>query len=310
MSSQPRKVIPIAVLAVVVAACLWWVVYRPYSSTSGTGRHYAPGYADQPSSRPTVLLFGVHPLHNPERLHEVYGPVIDYLNTRLVSCRVELEASRSYDEYDKKLYGRHFHFALPNPYQTINALPQGYRVFGKMADDSEFRGIILVRKDSRIEQVADLKGKAVSFPAPTALAATMMPLYYLHTHGVDVNQDIQRLFAGSQESSIMHVYLGTSAAGATWPPPWKTFAERNPEFAAALVVKWETPPLINNSLVVRDDVPAEVVDQVAALLFDLHTHEAGCRLLAAIPLARFEAATNETYQPVHDFMEQYHAAVR
>jgi phosphonate transport system substrate-binding protein len=270
---------------------------------------YAPRYATMPAGASGVLLFGVHPLHNPQRLSEVYGPLVDYLNSRLPQTTIQLEASRSYEEFDKKLYGRHFHLALPNPFQTVNSLQHGYHVFGKMGNDDDFRGIILVRRDGGIESVADLKGKAVSFPAPTALAATMMPLYYLHTHGLDVNQDIERVFAGSQESSIMNVYLGRSAAGATWPLPWRAFRERSPEVAATLVVKWETPPLINNALVVRDDVPAELVERVAVLLCELHTHDTGRALLAALPLSQFERATNETYAVVSAFLERYQAAI-
>jgi len=309
MRRRLHRVTGVVLCAVAGAAGLWCVTCFSWR-TAAPGRSYAPGYSTQPSSENAVLLFGVHPLHNPERLYEVYGPIVDFLNAHLANATIRLEASRSYDDYDKKLYSRRFHFALPNPYETVNALPHGYRVFGKMGDDSDFRGIILGRQDGGIDQVADLKGKAVSFPAPTALAATMMPLYYLHTHGVDVNRDIERLFAGSQESSIMNVYLGKSAAGATWPPPWRAFAERHPELAATLVVKWETPPLINNGLVVRDDVPKEVVAQVTTLLLGLHTHEVGRALLAALPLTRFEPATNETYQPVNDFMVHYRAVMR
>ncbi|MGV1098545.1 phosphate/phosphite/phosphonate ABC transporter substrate-binding protein [Thiovibrio sp. JS02] len=270
---------------------------------------YAPAYSDTPAAGKVVLIFGVHPLHNPQRLHETYGPLIEYLNRNIPECTIRLEASRSYDEFDKKLYDRHFHLALPNPYQTLNSLRHGYRIFAKMGEDDKFRGIIIVRKDSGINRVADLKGKVVSFPAPTALAATMMPLYFLHTHGLDVNKEIERLFSGSQESSIMNVYLGKSAAGATWPPPWQAFCERNPGIAAELEVKWESPPLLNNGLVARDDLPPEVVARVRSLLVALHSHEEGRLLLAALPLARFESATEATYRPVRDFLRQYAEAV-
>lgn len=266
---------------------------------------YAPEYSSEPGVKQSVLFFGVHPLHNPQRLYEVYGPIVDYLNRHLKTAVIRLEASRSYEEFEKKLYGGRFHFALPNPYQTLNSLKHGYHVFGKMGDDNEFRGIILVRKDSGIEKVSDLKGKTVSFPAPTALAATMMPLYYLHTHGLDVNNDMKRLFAGSQESSIMNVYLGKSTAGATWPPPWKAFTQREPAIAGELVVKWETPSLVNNGLVARDDVPKEIEAQFASILFSLHTHDEGRRILAQLPLSRFERATDATYGPVSLFMKQY-----
>lgn len=293
-----------AILVLFVSSCL-----IP-SCTADSRSGYAPEYSKEHPLEQQTFIFGVHPLHNPQRLNEVYGPIVDYLNRHVQNAVIRLEASRSYDDFDKKLYGRHFHFALPNPYQTVNSLKYGYRVFGKMGDDNKFRGIILVRKDSGIEKVADLKGKAVSFPAPTALAATMMPLYYLHTHGLDVNRDIERLFAGSQESSMMNVYLRRSAAGATWPPPWEAFQKREPEIARQLVVKWETSPLVNNGLVVRDDVPKNIAVEVASLLFSLHEHDEGRRMLASLPLSRFEPATEETYRPVSVFMKQYSAVIR
>lgn len=266
---------------------------------------YIPVYTSTPTNTQAVLIFGVHPLHNPQRLYEIYGPLVEYLNRNFPEITIQLEASRSYEEFDKKLYSRHFHFALPNPYQALNSLKYGYHIFAKMGGDEQFRGIIIVRKDSNINTVADLKGKIVSFPAPTALAATMMPLYFLHTHGLNVNQDITRLFSGSQESSIMNVYLRKSAAGATWPPPWQSFVKRNPQITAELEVKWESPPLLNNGLVARDDVAPEVVDKVKTLLLNLHTHEEGRQLLNALPLVRFENATETTYQPVRDFMKKY-----
>lgn len=276
----------------------------------GNGERYEPSYTARAGDEGVVLSFGVHPLHNPQRLFEVYGPLAAYLSRHLHGARVQLEASRSYDDFEKKLYARRFHVALPNPYQTLESISRGYRVFGKMGDDDQFRGILIVRRDGGIESIDDLKGKTISFPAPTALAATMMPLHFLHTKGLDVNDGIQRLYAGSQESSIMSVYLGRSAAGAAWPVPWKTFRERNPEVARELVVRWETPPLVNNGLVVRDDVPPEVVSELAARLFSLQTHDEGRRLLAAIPLSRFEPATEQTFAPVREFLRQYRAVIR
>lgn len=45
-------------------------------------------------------------------------------------------------------------------------------------DPKDFKGIFLVRIDSGIKVPADLKGKAVSYPSPTALAACIMPQYF------------------------------------------------------------------------------------------------------------------------------------
>lgn len=271
---------------------------------------YKPTFTSNAQSQVTEYVVGIHPLHNPQRLLEVYGPVIEYINIHISQASFRLEASRNYEEFDKKLDAGSFDISMPNPYQTVRALKHGYHVFGKMGDDEDFRGIILVRKDSGIQQVSHLKGKAVSYPAKTALAATMMPQYYLHTHGIDVNKDIENRYVGSQESSIQSVLRGRVAAAATWPVPWKSFSAEHPESANQLEVKWQTEPLLNNAWVVHERVPKEVAEEFKQLLLSLNDSEQGRRMLARLPISRFESATNETYAPVEKFLKDFSAQVR
>lgn len=269
-----------------------------------------PTFAAKAPEGGKEYVFAIHPLHNPVRLFEVYGPLVDYLNRNIPGTVFKLEASHNYEDFEKKLYARQVDFALPNPYQTLNSLGHGYHVIAKMGDDYKFTGVILVRRDSGIKQVADLKGKKVSYPARTALAATMMPQYYLQTHGLDVNRDIENLYVGSQESSIMNVYLGDVAAGATWPLPWEAFQKEYPDKARELEVKWETAPLINNGVVARDDVPEHLAWRVAQLLDTLHTSEEGKTILARMPLSRFELADDQRYRAIEDFLRKFSQTVR
>lgn len=283
---------------------LWFLACQ-----SGAQGSYAPTYVDVPPGQ-VEYVFAIHPLHNPNRLLEVYGPIVDRLNARVPGVHFRFEASRNYAEFERKLRERKVHFALPNPYQTVTCTQQGYRVFGKMGDDHLFRGIILVRADAGIRRVEDLKGKAICYPAPTALAATLMPQFYLHTHGLDVNRDVRNVYVGSQESSIMNVYLGLSSAGATWPVPWMAFQRKHPDLARQLVLRWQTETLPNNSLVARDDVPGALVRQVAEVLFTLQQDEEGRGLLAEIPISRFEPATEATYDPVRRYLREFSSRVR
>ena len=271
---------------------------------------YQPTFSAPGADVPKEYIVGIHPLHNPKRLMEVYGPVVDYLNAAIPQARFRLEASRNYEEFEKKLYSGHFDFAMPNPYQTVRSLKYDYRVFAKMGDDEMFRGIILVRKDGGIRTVADLKGKKVSYPALTALAATMMPQYYLHTHGIDVNRDIENLYVGSQESSIMNVLRGRVAAGATWPVPWKVFQQENPEMAAQLEVKWQTGTLPNNGWVARGDVPSALTEAVGKALVSLNSTQEGRLMLEKLGITRFERASDATYKPVHRYLKVFSETVR
>lgn len=292
----------------------WWKQLLDLPLFAGLNKQadepYEPQFSAQSKDAKIKYIIGIHPLHNPKRLFEVYGPIVDFLNANLPEADLTLEASRNYEEFDRKLYSGYFDFAMPNPYQTVNALKHGYRVFGKMANDDDFRGIILVRRDSGINTVADLKGKAVAYPAPTALAATLMPQYYLHTHGIDVNHDIENRYVGSQESSIINVLRGHVAAGATWPVPWKTFSKENPESASQLEVKWQTESLQNNAWVVRKDLPTPLTEKFSTLLFNLDQHEQGRAMLARIPVTRFEPANDGSYGPVQAFLATFTKTVR
>lgn len=252
----------------------------------------------------------VHPLHNPQKLNEAYQPLVDYLNRQLQGVRFELEASRDYQAYEVKLRARNPEFALPNPWQTLEALKAGYHVIAIAGDADDFKGLFIVRKDSGIKTPADLKGAVVSYPSPTALAACIMPQYYLHAHGVNINTDITNTYVGSQESSIMNAYLKQSAAGVTWPPPWRLFQKDHPEEAAQLEVIWETPSLINNSVMARDDVPAALRDRVKTLLEGLDKTPEGKGILAGMETARFHPADDTSYQKVQEYIANFERDVR
>ena len=281
-----------------------------FGCNNQTQENYVPEFSKTAPRQIQEYIFGVHPLHNPKRLQEIFGPLTDYLSEKIPNAIFRLEASRNYASYDEKLYAGKFHFALPNPYQTVNSLKHGYSVFGKMGDDENFCGIIIVLKNGNIKTIEDLKGKAVSFPAPTALAATMMPQYYMQMHGIDVMKDIDIKYVGSQESSIMNVFYGNTVAATTWPPPWNAFIKEHPEIAQKLEVKWTTKHLINNGLVVRNDVPLEVVKQVEEIFFNLHTHEKGKFWLKRMELSKFESANNQSYKIVTDYLEGFNTKVR
>jgi phosphonate transport system substrate-binding protein len=268
-----------------------------------------PEYAAAVSGKTTIYRFGVHLGHHPQKLDQAYSPLMAYLNRRIPGVMFDLEGSSSFPHFEEKLRGRQLAFALPNPYQAVLAQEWGYRVIAQAGDSADFKGIFIVRKDGGIRAPADLKGKAVAYPAPSALAAGMMPLLWLATHGLDVHRDIENRYVGSQESAILNAYLGESAAGATWPPPWRAFQKAYPREAAQLRVIWETPPLISNAVMARDDLPAELVERVRAALLHLHEDAEGRRVLEAMETARIHPATDASYQVVRRFIADYEARV-
>ncbi|MBI3140157.1 MAG: phosphate/phosphite/phosphonate ABC transporter substrate-binding protein [Sphingobacteriales bacterium] len=269
-----------------------------------------PVYGNKaPAGPSTVLHFAVHPLYNPAKMITAYQPLMDYLNKRMNGIQFILEASRDYQRYEKKIEARQPEILLPNPLQTIKAMKAGYRVIAFAGDPADFKGLFIVRKDGGIRVPGDLRGKAVSYPSPTALAACIMPEYYLHIHGIDVKTEIKSLFVGSQESSIMNVYLKKTAAGATWPPPWRTFQKDHPAESAELEAIWETRSLISNSVMIRNDIPGEIGKQLQDQLSTLSATEEGRKVLSGMETLYFKAATDADYSIVETYIRRFEKEV-
>lgn len=282
----------------------------------GCGRQEtsAPGgpvYAKTPPSSATrTIHFAVHPLHNPKKLFDSYQPLMDHLSSKIEGMRFEVEASRDYQEYERKFMSREPEFLLPNPWQTLEAMKRGYTVIAMAGEPDDFKGLFIVRRDAGIRTVADIRGKSVAYPSKTALAACIMPQWYLHSHGIDVNREIDNRYVGSQESAIMNAYLRETAVGVTWPPPWRAFEAEHPREAEQLQVIWETDSLLNNSVMARADIPMELRQRVADELVALNRTEQGRVLLAGIATRRFLPADDKTYEVVRQFVERFEAEVR
>lgn len=236
--------------------------------------------------------------------------MVDYINKKIPDIYIELEASRDYPTYEKKFRDRKPDLLLPNPWQTLQAMKKGYRVIAMAGDAEDFKGIFIARKDNNIKEPIELKGKRVSYPAPTALAAAIMPQYFLHSNGIDINLDIDNIYVGSQESSIMNTYLGKVTVGATWPPPWRLFQKSHPEQAKHLKVIWQTPPLINNSVMVRDDFPEKVSHQIQNLLVTLDNSTEGREIIMGMETARFTKAKDVDYNVVRTYIKHFEEQVR
>lgn len=295
-----------------VCACLlaFYLVWQSEEKNIPNGEMNAPTFAAEPVMRPQrqQYRFAVHPLHNPQRLFDNFQPMVDILNDANPQFYVRLLAARDYANFEKRLEEGEFDFALANPMQTLAALKHGYEIVAKMGDDANFRGIIIARNDSGFSKPADLDGRNLIFPAPTALAATLMPRYFMHANGVNLDS-VHTSFSGSQESAIMNVYLGHADAAGTWPMPWELFLKERPAIAREMKVLWRTDPLINNAIIARSSLPREDVERFVATLVALQDSPRGKAALEHISLSRFERSNNAAYTPVVEkFLASYREA--
>lgn len=263
-----------------------------------------------PVDGPTPLRLLIHPLHNPKQLLRTYQPLVEEWGRCLPGYRFQIEASRDYDHFEQKMTSRSAELLLPNPLQAVMAMRHGYSVAAMAGDPEDFRGLLLVAHDSDIRTIADLKGKRVAYPAPTALAATVLPQWMMHRNGLDVMREVTHLYVGSQTSAMLSVLNGVADVASVWPVPWRLFLREFPERAGRLRVLAQTPHLVNNAFMVRSDLHPLLVQVLSDVLLGMHLSPAGQQVLAAAEMTRFHAATDASYQVVSELVDVFSREVR
>jgi phosphonate transport system substrate-binding protein len=179
----------------------------------------------------------------------------------------------------------------------------GYVIFGKMGGE-DARGIVIVRKDSGIKNVDDLRGKSISFSSPTAIATLMCKVALLKA-GVNVEKEAKPVYVGTLDSVVMNAYTGLVVAGCVWPPTLEELKKQRPEVVNALEVKWRATPVGNVAFAARADMPEAHVKAVAKVLFDLDKTEQGRLVLSHLDIARVVPANSRTYDSVRKFLQEY-----
>lgn len=252
-----------------------------------------------------VIIFGPHPYSNPQDMYQDYEAIMRYLEKKIPGTKFKIETSKNYAEYESKLTGNRFNISLPNPYHTLLGIKNGYHVIAKMKPDDDFRGLIISRKDKHIRNAKDLIGKTLCFPSATAVAATMLPLEFLHDKkGIDIKNQININYVGSQYSTLLHAYSGDSVACGTTTRFWRTWSKENPDKALQMKILWKTHSLPHNSIIARNDMDFELANLITTALIGLDKDLNIDQKQFTKDQQHFENANNKTYIPVNDFLKK------
>jgi len=285
----PVRVCPVILFACALLSCSHRKSYQPVFGTLDKAKK--------------EILCGLPALS----YNESVQPLVGYINRHLDSARVRIVGCISVEDYEDKLRAGAFDITVINGPQLLLAEKYGYRVIGQVAD--EYRSVIFVNKDSAIYRLEDLKGHTFSFTGKNILAGAVMPMIYLHDHGLDVNTAIRRRYNPSFESTLMDVCLGKSSAGAVWGVAYKNFERTKPELASHLEVKWVTPSLPSSALMMRRDMPKGLADRLTDLFFHLQDDSAGRAALAYSGVSKFEAADSSNYLLTKQFIREFDSLI-
>lgn len=146
-----------------------------------------------------------------------YNPLVAYLSRS--TGRPFVLVAHSLEEQFSQVEQGNVQFVFSNPLASVQ-MRRLYRIqflatLKRPNTDTEFGGLIIVRRDSEIKEIEDLRSKKVVCLAfQTAAGGCNFQIYHLQQKGIDPYEDFgsfQEL--GSQDNIVLSVLNGTFDAG-------------------------------------------------------------------------------------------------
>lgn len=223
-----------------------------------------------------IFIVSVFPQFSPATIHQDWTQLLARVE-QATGYRFQLRIYDQFQKFDADMMMGIPDFAFLNAYQVITAKKaQGY--IPLLRAQRGIMGILVVRADSPIRQLADLQAQTVAFPGETAFAAsTYMRSLLAEKEKVAVRPS----YVGSLENVYRQVLRGDAAAGGGGKA---SLSRQPPAVQAGLRILYTTPVTTPHAIAAHPRVPKAARDGVVQALLDLSKEAAGQASLGAVEL--------------------------
>lgn len=126
-----------------------------------------------------------------------------------------------------------------------------------------YRGQIMVRADSGVKTLADLKGKTFAYVDPASTSGHLYPKALLLSHGHDPDQFFSQIvFAGSHNAVVLSLLKGEVDAGAAYEGSRLAVAKSHPDVFKKVRVIAYTQDIPNDTVTARKGLPVAIKNKI------------------------------------------------
>ncbi|OED39858.1 phosphate ABC transporter substrate-binding protein [Chromatiales bacterium (ex Bugula neritina AB1)] len=236
--------------------------------------------------------FSIVPQQSAAKIARLWGPLLKQISSD-TGLSLKLTTAKDIPTFEKRLTQGKYDFAYMNPYHfTVFSKKPGYLALAHQKD-KYIRGIVVVRKDSPLTNLAELDGSTLAFPSPAAFAASIL------TQAKLINDSINYTprYVSSHDSVYLAVARGLVPAGGG---VIRTFKNTDPALREQLKIFWTTPKYTPHAFAAHPAVPHADRLKLQAALSSLDTTEAGRALLSAINFKGIKPAESDSWNDVRE----------
>lgn len=255
-----------------------------------------------------VLRVGFVPAEDAQRVMQNAQPIVEILRKRL-NMEVQPFVATDYTGVVEALRVNKLDMAFLTPASYVLAKNEAnIRVILK----SERKGIpfyyaaIIVRADSGIRSLDDLRGKSFAFGDALSTTGNVIPRRMLKERGIDPVRDFKQvLHSGGHDATVLAVLHGKVDAGATYAnspdgsdTAWMRYLKSAEEAKKIRAIAFSEPIPADN-LVVSASLERGLVDQIEQTFIELSSDPQGKKMLRELyQIDGFVPATDGDYDSV------------
>ena len=239
--------------------------------------HSVAVHAVDPAGR--TLLLGVHPYLSYGELQNRFQPLAHYL-ARSLGVTLKVKVGRDYAEHVDEVGHDRIDIAYlgPIPYVHMVEKHGSKPLLARLERNGKavLVGHIVVRDNSPLQHVTELRGKAFAFGDPESTMSTVVPQAVLAAAGISLGDLSHYANYRGHSNVALAVLSGQMDAGAIKSEVYEDFSERGLRSLARM------PEVSEHLFVARGDMPPLLVEKIRMLLLGIADDPEGMLALKAL----------------------------
>ncbi len=160
---------------------------------------------------------------------------------------------------------------------------------------------IIVAKGSKIQALADLRGKTFAFTDPLSNTGTLVPTYLLAKMGETPEHFFKKSFySQSHDKSIKAVAQGVADGAAVDSLIWEYAARVNPEFTAKTKIINKSAPYGIPPVVVRPGLDRATKERLRRVFTEAHLDKEGAEILKGMMTEQYLPIADSAYDSIRE----------
>jgi len=225
------------------------------------------------------LILAVHPYLPSKELIQRFTPLANYLGNE-IGRSIEVRVGSDYDEHIAYVGKDQVDIAFMGPaaYIMVVAKYGNKPLLARLETDGNplFRGYFIVRQDSPLKSLADLKGKRMAFGDRDSTMSHLVPQYMLEKAGVPLDKLAEYKFLGSHNNVVLAVLSDDFDVGAVKDEVFDKYAKQGLRALA------DTPYYSDHVFVTRSTLASGTVQALRSAMLRLKDTPGGREILEAI----------------------------